>query len=63
MSRSFKRIARACGLQSDITEKISDHSTRVGSAQDLLLRGESLAQIMARVGWTKVDTVMHSDAS
>ena len=58
IGRSFKRIARACGIQADITAKISGHSTRVGSAQDLLLRGESLAQIMARVGWTKVDTVM-----
>lgn len=58
VGRSFKRIARSCGLKPDVTAKISGHSTRVGSAQDLLLKGESLAQIMARVGWTKVDTVM-----
>lgn len=58
ISRSFKRIARTCGIKPDIADKISGHSTRVGSAQDLLLKGESLAQIMARVGWTKVDTVM-----
>ena len=58
IGRTFKRIARACGVEPSIAEKISGHSTRVGSAQDLLLKGESLAQIMARVGWTKVDTVM-----
>ncbi len=58
IGRTFKRIARACGVEASIAEKISGHSTRVGSAQDLLLKGESLAQIMARVGWTKVDTVM-----
>ena len=58
IGRTFKRIAHACGVEPSIAEKISGHSTRVGAAQDLLLRGESLAQIMARVGWTKVDTVM-----
>ena len=58
IGRTFKRIACACGVEPNIAEKISGHSTRVGSAQDLLLKGESLAQIMARVGWTKVDTVM-----
>ena len=58
VGRTFKSIARACGVDPSITEKISGHSTRVGSAQDLLRRGESLAQIMAQVGWTKVDTVM-----
>lgn len=58
IGRTFKRIARRCGVDSNVAKKISGHSTRVGSAQDLLLKGESLAQIMARVGWTKVDTVM-----
>lgn len=58
IGRTFKRIAHSCGVAPNITKKISGHSTRVGSAQDLLLTGESLAQIMARVGWTKVDTVM-----
>ncbi len=58
IGRTFKRIARVCGVDEGIAKRISGHSTRVGSAQDLLLTGESLAQIMARVGWTKVDTVM-----
>ncbi len=58
VGRTFKRIARDCGIDPSITKKISGHSTRIGSAQDLLRTGESLAQIMARVGWTKVDTVM-----
>lgn len=38
--------------------QISGHSIRVGAAQDLLLAGASLPQIMAKGGWTKVDTVM-----
>ena len=58
VGRTFKKIARDCGVDPSITKKISGHSTRIGSAQDLLRTGESLAQIMARVGWTKVDTVM-----
>ena len=33
-------------------------STRIGAAQDLLDGGASIGQIMAKVGWSKVDTVM-----
>jgi hypothetical protein len=31
---------------------------RVGAAQDLLLQGASLPQIMVKGGWVKTDTVM-----
>ncbi len=31
---------------------------RVGGAQDLLVQGASLAQIMVKGGWAKTDTVM-----
>ena len=39
-------------------EQISGHSTRIGAAQDMLSGGASIGQIMAKVGWNKVDTVM-----
>ena len=39
-------------------EQISGHSTPIGAAQDLLSAGASIGQIMAKVGWSKVDTVM-----
>jgi site-specific recombinase XerD len=56
--RIFKKLARRAGLQSSLANKISGHSTRIGGAQELLRDGASIAQIMAKVGWTKVDTVM-----
>lgn len=31
---------------------------RVGGAQDLLVQGASLPQIMVKGGWAKTDTVM-----
>lgn len=37
---------------------ISGHSTRIAVAQDMLLGGANIGQIMAKVGWGKVDTVM-----
>jgi len=39
-------------------EQISEHSTRIGAAQDMPSGGASIGQIMAKVGWSKVDTVM-----
>jgi site-specific recombinase XerD len=55
ISRLFKSIA----VKSDLDPKeISGHSTRIGAAQDLLDNGASIGQIMAKVGWSKVDTVM-----
>ena len=55
ISRVFKSIAVTTGLD---PRRISGHSTRVGAAQDLLAEGASIGQIIAKVGWTKVDTVM-----
>jgi integrase len=58
VGRIYKKLARECGLPDEVKRRISGHSARVGGAQDLLARGASIAQIMAKVGWTKVDTVM-----
>ena len=56
--RIFKKLAKQAGFQNDLASRISGHSTRIGGAQELLRDGASIAQIMAKVGWTKVDTVM-----
>jgi len=55
ISLTFKSIAVKAHLD---PKQISRHSTRIGAAQDLLSGGASIGQIMAKVGWSKVDTVM-----
>ena len=55
ISRIFKSLAAKAELEA---KEISGHSTRIGAAQDLLDSGTSIEQIMAKVGWSKVDTVM-----
>jgi site-specific recombinase XerD len=58
VGRIFKRLARSADLPASIVERISGHSLRVGAAQDLLVSGATLPQIMVKGGWTKVDTVI-----
>jgi len=55
VSRIFKRLATRAGIKAG---NISGHSTRIGAAQDLLQAGKSIGQIMALVGWSKIDTVI-----
>ncbi|MDB2531606.1 tyrosine-type recombinase/integrase [Alphaproteobacteria bacterium] len=55
ISRMFKSLAVKAKLD---PKQISGHSTRIGAAQDMLSGGASIGQIMAKVGWSKVDTVM-----
>ena len=58
IGRIFKRIATNAGIDKLLVNNISGHSIRIGAAQDLLMSGATLPQIMAKGGWTKVDTVM-----
>jgi site-specific recombinase XerD len=58
IGRIFKRLAGSARIDNETVSQISGHSIRVGAAQDLLNAGASLPQIMAKGGWTKVDTVM-----
>ncbi len=58
VSRIFKSLARSAELNDEVVKGISGHSMRVGAAQDLLLNGASLPQIMVKGGWAKTDTVM-----
>ena len=55
ISRVFKSLAVKAKLD---PKQISGHSTRIGAARDMLSGGASIGQIMAKVGWSKVDTVM-----
>ena len=58
VSRIFKALAKKAALDPSIVEGISGHSMRVGAAQDLLMKGASLPQIMVKGGWVKTDTLM-----
>jgi hypothetical protein len=58
VSRIFKGLAQKAKLDSDIVKAISGHSMRIGAAQDLLMKGASLHQIIVKGGWVKTDTVM-----
>jgi len=58
VSRIFKSLARSAELNDEVVKGISGHSMRVGAAQDLLVNGASLPQIMVKGGWSKTDTVM-----
>jgi hypothetical protein len=56
--RIYKRLARKAGLTEQVVKRISGHSLRVGGAQDLLIQGASLPQILVKGGWLKTDTVI-----
>jgi integrase len=58
VSKIFKTIAERAKLDECVVNGISGHSMRVGGAQDLLVQGASLPQIMVKGGWVKTDTVM-----
>lgn len=58
VSRIFKSLAKSAKLKDEVVKGISGHSMRVGAAQDLLISGASLPQIMVKGGWSKTDTVM-----
>lgn len=58
LSRIYKSLARQAGLNERVVQGISGHSMRVGGAQDLLIQGASLPQIMVKGGWAKTDTVI-----
>jgi site-specific recombinase XerD len=59
INRIYKKYASAVNLSKEQIAKISGHSTRVGSAQDMIISGESLPIVMTRGRWTKPDTALH----
>lgn len=58
VSRIYKLLAKKAGIDAEIIHQISGHSMRVGAAQDQLVQGATLPQIMVKGGWSKPDTVI-----
>lgn len=55
----ISRVVKSIAVKVDLDpNQIRGHSTRIGAAQGLLDSGASIGQIVAKVGWSKVDTVM-----
>jgi integrase len=57
VARIFKGMARRANLPADQLARISGHSTRVGSAQDMLRYKETLPAIMASGRWKSSEMV------
>jgi site-specific recombinase XerD len=58
INKIYKKLAMKVEVNEEIIIKISGHSTRVGAAQDLLKSKASIAQIMQKGRWSKIDTLM-----
>lgn len=58
ISRIYKSLAKRAHLSEQAISGISGHSMRIGRAQDLMVQGASLPQIMVIGGWAKTETVM-----
>ena len=52
-------VFRSLAVKGNLDPKeLSEHSKRVGSAKDLLDSGKTIGQMMTKVEWRKIDTVM-----
>ncbi len=58
INRIYKRLAKRAGLSKELVDQISGHSLRVGHAQDMVNKRESLPIIMSKGRWSKTDTLM-----
>jgi site-specific recombinase XerD len=58
INRLFKKLAKTIELPEELIRRISGHSMRVGAAQDLLLSGAGLPEMMLKGRWSKAETVM-----
>jgi len=58
INKIYKKLAGKTDINKEVMRKIGGHSTRVGAAQDLLKSKTSIAQIMQKGRWSKIDTVM-----
>jgi site-specific recombinase XerD len=58
VNRILKAAARRAGL-ADVAARLSGHSLRVGAAQDLVLRGKTLPQLMLAGRWSTAEAVAH----
>ena len=58
INRIYKKYASTTNLSKEQIAKISGHSIRVGSAQDMMISGASLPILMTRGRWKKPDTAL-----
>ncbi len=56
--RLIKRAARRAGIETSITSRLSGHSMRVGSAQDMMVAGFDSLAIMQSGGWKTPHVVL-----
>ena len=57
VTRILKSVARLADLDEATVGGISGHSMRVGAAQDLMVKGFGVLQIMRAGGWKSIETV------
>jgi len=57
VNRTLKLAPLRAGLSMQVVDGLSGHSMRVGAAQDLMVAGRGLLQIMSAGGWTSVNVV------
>jgi len=58
INKIYKKLAGKVNVDKEIIKKISGHSIRVGATQDLVKCGQSLAIILNKGRWSKIDTLM-----
>ncbi len=57
VGRILKEVARNAGVEPAIERGLSGHSMRVGAAQDLIVQGRNVLQIMHAGGWKSTNVV------
>jgi integrase/recombinase XerD len=57
VNRMIKACAARAGLEAGAVAALSGHSMRIGAAQDLMLQGRDVTQIMLAGGWQSVNVV------
>lgn len=58
INRIYKKIASNANVPKEQIERISGHSLRVGAAQDLMISGSTLPQILVQGRWSKTETAI-----
>lgn len=57
IGRVLKKLSNRAELQTDGQSKVSGHSLRVGAAQQLVLNGRGILQVMRAGGWRSMNVV------
>jgi len=57
VNRALKEAAQRAGVSAEAIRQLSGHSMRVGAAQDLVIAGRSVLQIMTAGRWTSTNVL------